>query len=177
MPLGAIHPTNTFSCLVISVPIVDNHIDRGLTTNNIARTNINISGLNILNNRSLNREAVNIINTDDVNNTDILSLKCLTSSIELICILAITTPITVTASNPVSWATASPRVNAPITKHITIAAFKYSGKKFLDNAIPVKYPITRPTMIEMITPIPRSEEHTSELQSRQYLVCRLLLEK
>src|SRR3712207_7943663 len=29
----------------------------------------------------------------------------------------------------------------------------------------------RPTIIE------RSEEHTSELQSRQYLVCRLLLEK
>src|SRR3712207_7477170 len=26
-------------------------------------------------------------------------------------------------------------------------------------------------------PKPRSEEHTSELQSRQYLVCRLLLEK
>src|SRR3712207_7716796 len=26
-------------------------------------------------------------------------------------------------------------------------------------------------------PCPRSEEHTSELQSRQYLVCRLLLEK
>src|SRR5438445_7420088 len=35
---------------------------------------------------------------------------------------------------------------------------------------------------ERITPIAlllwsRSEEHTSELQSRQYLVCRLLLEK
>src|SRR3712207_7225751 len=27
------------------------------------------------------------------------------------------------------------------------------------------------------TRTPRSEEHTSELQSRQYLVCRLLLEK
>src|ERR1035437_11047754 len=27
------------------------------------------------------------------------------------------------------------------------------------------------------TQYPRSEEHTSELQSRQYLVCRLLLEK
>src|SRR3712207_7820260 len=27
------------------------------------------------------------------------------------------------------------------------------------------------------TPAGRSEEHTSELQSRQYLVCRLLLEK
>src|SRR3712207_7984292 len=30
--------------------------------------------------------------------------------------------------------------------------------------------------VEM-TPYDRSEEHTSELQSRQYLVCRLLLEK
>src|SRR3712207_8827856 len=31
------------------------------------------------------------------------------------------------------------------------------------------------TTIELLTS--RSEEHTSELQSRQYLVCRLLLEK
>src|SRR5947209_17336769 len=30
---------------------------------------------------------------------------------------------------------------------------------------------------EMFATDPRSEEHTSELQSRQYLVCRLLLEK
>src|SRR3712207_7121991 len=29
---------------------------------------------------------------------------------------------------------------------------------------------------EEMTPIVRSEEHTSELQSRQYLVCRLLLD-
>src|SRR3712207_7161626 len=28
-----------------------------------------------------------------------------------------------------------------------------------------------------LSPVMRSEEHTSELQSRQYLVCRLLLEK
>src|SRR3712207_7054474 len=28
-----------------------------------------------------------------------------------------------------------------------------------------------------IVSMPRSEEHTSELQSRQYLVCRLLLDK
>src|SRR3712207_7690079 len=35
-------------------------------------------------------------------------------------------------------------------------------------------------VINVIDPLPepsRSEEHTSELQSRQYLVCRLLLEK
>src|SRR3712207_8115948 len=31
--------------------------------------------------------------------------------------------------------------------------------------------------VEFGGPVPRSEEHTSELQSRQYLVCRLLLEK
>src|SRR3712207_8135163 len=30
---------------------------------------------------------------------------------------------------------------------------------------------------EALAPLARSEEHTSELQSRQYLVCRLLLEK
>src|SRR3712207_8819479 len=29
---------------------------------------------------------------------------------------------------------------------------------------------------EVFGEVPRSEEHTSELQSRQYLVCRLLLE-
>src|SRR3712207_8039756 len=35
----------------------------------------------------------------------------------------------------------------------------------------------RAARIEPFRGGPRSEEHTSELQSRQYLVCRLLLEK
>src|SRR5258707_2296266 len=35
----------------------------------------------------------------------------------------------------------------------------------------------RPHVKQRIKPGVRSEEHTSELQSRQYLVCRLLLEK
>src|SRR3712207_7153888 len=34
-----------------------------------------------------------------------------------------------------------------------------------------------PVSMDMVLGTPRSEEHTSELQSRQYLVCRLLLEK
>src|SRR3712207_3632848 len=34
-----------------------------------------------------------------------------------------------------------------------------------------------PSDIESISILKRSEEHTSELQARQYLVCRLLLEK
>src|SRR3712207_7788261 len=32
-------------------------------------------------------------------------------------------------------------------------------------------------LVPVPVPLGRSEEHTSELQSRQYLVCRLLLEK
>src|SRR3712207_7348215 len=35
----------------------------------------------------------------------------------------------------------------------------------------------RPERSEVVGAADRSEEHTSELQSRQYLVCRLLLEK
>src|SRR5258707_2445971 len=35
----------------------------------------------------------------------------------------------------------------------------------------------RPRHPRRLRPVERSEEHTSELQSRQYLVCRLLLEK
>src|SRR3712207_8722363 len=34
-----------------------------------------------------------------------------------------------------------------------------------------------PRVLLALHPAERSEEHTSELQSRQYLVCRLLLEK
>src|SRR3712207_6869957 len=35
----------------------------------------------------------------------------------------------------------------------------------------------QPSALATSLTAPRSEEHTSELQSRQYLVCRLLLEK
>src|SRR3712207_7906569 len=39
-------------------------------------------------------------------------------------------------------------------------------------------PVTlQPQYSLLVRGIERSEEHTSELQSRQYLVCRLLLEK
>src|SRR3712207_7634738 len=37
--------------------------------------------------------------------------------------------------------------------------------------------LRRPLLDEVVEVAARSEEHTSELQSRQYLVCRLLLEK
>src|SRR5438445_1921671 len=37
--------------------------------------------------------------------------------------------------------------------------------------------VDNPVMLAPPLVVTRSEEHTSELQSRQYLVCRLLLEK
>src|SRR3712207_7076805 len=47
-----------------------------------------------------------------------------------------------------------------------------------DDAPPPGFGRTRSVLrLCTLLPRPRSEEHTSELQSRQYLVCRLLLEK
>src|SRR3712207_8196238 len=50
----------------------------------------------------------------------------------------------------------------------------------LRRAEPCRCPLSatgRRDRREPLNPDVRSEEHTSELQSRQYLVCRLLLEK
>src|SRR3712207_7111473 len=44
-----------------------------------------------------------------------------------------------------------------------------------EEAVDAHVPADQP--LGLLDPQPRSEEHTSELQSRQYLVCRLLLEK
>src|SRR5947209_17541645 len=41
----------------------------------------------------------------------------------------------------------------------------------------VKSTMALPLIVAVAKSLLRSEEHTSELQSRQYLVCRLLLEK
>src|SRR3712207_8938935 len=40
-----------------------------------------------------------------------------------------------------------------------------------------QFPHEREAIEQYVEALYRSEEHTSELQSRQYLVCRLLLEK
>src|SRR3712207_7489771 len=46
-----------------------------------------------------------------------------------------------------------------------------------DLARPIGTNLYGRRMYEVLSAWERSEEHTSELQSRQYLVCRLLLEK
>src|SRR3712207_7536600 len=59
-----------------------------------------------------------------------------------------------------------------------------SGKDWSVRIPPVSRPGSDPFVSScfsacspILRPFSRSEEHTSELQSRQYLVCRLLLEK
>src|SRR3712207_7116844 len=50
--------------------------------------------------------------------------------------------------------------------------------KYIRRLPPVYYRGELQVLIKLLKRRPaRSEEHTSELQSRQYLVCRLLLEK
>src|SRR3712207_7835512 len=49
-------------------------------------------------------------------------------------------------------------------------------KKYLTNPV-IEQIKTETVIADTIDNWLRSEEHTSELQSRQYLVCRLLLEK
>src|SRR3712207_7411823 len=46
-----------------------------------------------------------------------------------------------------------------------------------DVAMEDDFDLDHRVMRSILTTFNRSEEHTSELQSRQYLVCRLLLEK
>src|SRR3712207_7534070 len=63
--------------------------------------------------------------------------------------------------------------------YTTLFRSRLSGRT--DHGLPVgtRAPPARPVRaVARSLPEPtRSEEHTSELQSRQYLVCRLLLEK
>src|SRR3712207_8422784 len=51
------------------------------------------------------------------------------------------------------------------------------GPSWASSVAKIGIPISSSLASASFSSRPRSEEHTSELQSRQYLVCRLLLEK
>src|SRR5258707_3869891 len=59
------------------------------------------------------------------------------------------------------------------TESISMAVRNSVGKVVMESVIETKASM----ILQFIEGLRRSEEHTSELQSRQYLVCRLLLEK
>src|SRR3712207_7038321 len=58
-----------------------------------------------------------------------------------------------------------------VLPHGALSRPPQSGAPLRPRRLPRRVPAVQPRLR------PRSEEHTSELQSRQYLVCRLLLEK
>src|SRR3712207_8479916 len=71
----------------------------------------------------------------------------------------------------------------PGVEHVLVLVPALAGRRGLVRAdahglavraVPHRDPVAPP---QLAGDAPRSEEHTSELQSRQYLVCRLLLEK
>src|SRR3712207_8662786 len=65
--------------------------------------------------------------------------------------------------------------NLPLYKFLFIPGIVSSITSYSIPSIFLVYILT--SSLVYIKRINRSEEHTSELQSRQYLVCRLLLEK
>src|SRR3712207_8527607 len=62
---------------------------------------------------------------------------------------------------------------------VVLYRFKERGEAYPAGASPdgPEFSTFAPRRKGFLRTSPRSEEHTSELQSRQYLVCRLLLEK
>src|SRR5690625_5638653 len=76
---------------------------------------------------------------------------------------------TISAPYIVSWASL-PRATFPFG--ITIIALSPAFAAYAAAEAEVL-----PVDAQITTLLPRSEEHTSELQSRGHLVCRLLLEK
>src|SRR3712207_7656030 len=60
---------------------------------------------------------------------------------------------------------------------ILSASFKSNFEDCSAGAMPKRKPVRTEAASVLSREVGRSEEHTSELQSRQYLVCRLLLEK
>src|SRR3712207_8890952 len=75
-----------------------------------------------------------------------------------------------------------PRQRDPKARHkrvtpVRVASFAAAQREPCLPQLGLQLPVLRwhrPTTTSYA--VPRSEEHTSELQSRQYLVCRLLLE-
>src|SRR5258707_10635357 len=67
------------------------------------------------------------------------------------------------------WHMFDPRNNVPRIGRVLMAR----GRDAIDVAITTTFGVNTLVSFKVV----RSEEHTSELQSRQYLVCRLLLEK
>src|SRR2546422_4376584 len=62
-------------------------------------------------------------------------------------------------------------------ERVTVLPVKTEGGQARDVGEQHAAPLPRQSLLDLLPSDARSEEHTSELQSRLHLVCRLLLEK
>ena len=75
------------------------------------------------------------------------------------------------------------RLLGTTTSRLRVYQFHHERIRFFSSGLwcfserPKNDPLTFANTFSRKISIPRSEEHTSELQSQAYLVCRLLLEK
>src|SRR5690606_41996675 len=73
------------------------------------------------------------------------------------------------------------RAGLTIVLLMTLPLLELIVREHLDDYLPMAIPFLPLESLRNLVPMPferyRSEEHTSELQSRENLVCRLLLEK
>src|SRR5258707_11060484 len=80
------------------------------------------------------------------------------------------TPLSLSLSSTPPWPTRG-------TRHAMPYLLSYVLPVIAGRPLRATPRAARELVLHDLTPGERSEEHTSELQSRQYLVCRLLLEK
>src|SRR3712207_8325347 len=78
-----------------------------------------------------------------------------------------------------SWAVVHGRHDIPFSQRLALDVWYVDNRSFLVDVKILGLTFLKVLSMRGAQPAQtdRSEEHTSELQSRQYLVCRLLLEK
>src|SRR3712207_4221906 len=114
--------------------------------------------------------------TNDTTADLIVKPRCRSSAKESVLVFPSSTrPIS--SMTPAAWSSRSVRVVLPASTCAKIPRFKVLTELHVLR-VGGNSPLDRhESSAHLLLPGPRSEEHTSELQSRQYLVCRLLLEK
>src|SRR3712207_7786983 len=87
-------------------------------------------------------------------------------------------PYTTLFRSTITYKTKCVPKTGPLHPSMPASSIKQNAVSFLILYVPVKEGVENGRAVKKIFyALLRSEEHTSELQSRQYLVCRLLLEK
>src|SRR5690625_824098 len=106
--------------------------------------------LKICSNVSISNEAATTMKTDEINNIEISSLKCLISATEVVFVFANVIPIAVTDKSPVPFMISSATEKVKITMTRTAGDFKNSGIIPASKSQAVNFPQPQPNTTEKI---------------------------